>query len=421
MNLEKIKDYFLKSGVSTNFSWFLNKFEKGKLCFFDKTINDVYDVYEDYDKFYILDKTKEEDVETFINFRNMIKALNNFYPNRWDIDLEFIYDYFNTKSDNDKIVVLVKGITIHYPNVTISNKDNKQHNIKDLFVSLKFELNKKDKENKKVNIIGIFGRRATLTYEEVCSNYAHSHLNPNVASYFESNNKNLFRNSITRFCTGSGEINVLLADYNSDSFNEDRFNLILVQLMTLVSWESIEGTPYRYISNIKIILNSSAPVEIKLLDSYSNIIRYIRDSFSNNRILPEDLKFIIKNSKVELDENVFDNFILKLSDCNSIVKGNFICFESNGKYYTHNSVKPSEIKYYRHTEQNPIVFRGQDFPFTIIYPEEIKKEEVEKSLILFKPAVLKLKKEIEDEINKKIIRNNIIRYKSKSDSTREGN
>lgn len=421
MNLEKIKDYFLKAGVSTNFSWFLNKFEKGKLCFFDKTVNDVYDVYEDYDKFYILDKTKEEDVETFINFRNMIKALNNFYPNRWDIDLEFIYDYFNTKSDNDKIVVLVKGITIHYPNVTISNKDNKQYNIKDLFVSLKFELNKKDKENKKVNIIGIFGRRATLTYEEVCSNYAHSHLNPNLAHYFESNNKNLFRNTITKFCTGSGEINILLADYNSDSFNEDRFNLILVQLITLVSWESIEGTPYRYISNIKIRLNSSTPTEIKLCNSYSNIIRYIRDNFSNNRLLPEDIKFIIKNSKVELDENVFDKFVLKLSDCNSIVKGNFICFESDGKYYMHNSVKPSEIKYYKYTEQNPIVFRGQDFPFTIIYPEEIKKEEVEKSLILFKPAVLKLKKEIEDEINEKIIRNNIIRYKSKSDSTGEGN
>lgn len=421
MNLEKIKDYFLKAGVSTNFSWFLDKFERGKLCFFDKTTNDVYDVYEDCDKFYILDKTKEEDVETFVNFRSMIKALNNFYPNRWDIDIEFIYDYFNTESDDDKIVALVKGITIYYPNITISNKDNKQHNIKDLFVSLKFELNKKDKKNKKVNIIGIFGRRATLTYEEVCSNYAHSHLNPSVEHYFETNNKNFFRNTITRFCTGSGEINILLADYNCNDFNEDRFNLILVQLMTLVSWESIEGTPYRYINNIKIRLNSSTPTQIKLNNSYSNIIKYIRDNFSNNRLLPEDLKFIIKNSKVELDENTFNKFILRLSDCNSIVKNNFICFESDGKYYMHNSVKPSEIKYYKHTEQNPIIFRGQDFPFTIIYPEEIKEEEIEKSLILFKPAVLKLKKEIEDEINEKIIRNNIIRYKSKSDSTGEGN
>lgn len=418
MNLEKIKDYFLKAGVSTNFSWFLDKFERGKLCFFDKTTNDVYDVYEDYDKFYILDKTKEEDVETFVNFRSMIKALNNFYPNRWDIDIEFIYDNFSSTSDNDKIVVLVKGIIIYYPNITISNEKNRQHNIKDLFVNLKFELNKK---NKKVNIIGIFGRRATLTYEEVCSNYAHSHLNPSVERYFETSNKNFFRNTITRFCTGSGEINILLADYNCNDFNEDRFNLILVQLMTLVSWESIEGTPYRYINNIKIRLNSSTPTQIKLNNSYSNIIKYIRDNFSNNRLLPEDLKFIIKNSKVELDENTFNKFILRLSDCNSIVKNNFICFESDGKYYMHNSVKPSEIKYYKHTEQNPIIFRGQDFPFTIIYPEEIKEEEIEKSLILFKPAVLKLKKEIEDEINEKITRNNIIRYKSKGDSTREGN
>lgn len=418
MDLEKIKDCFLKAEVSTNFSWFLNKFEKGKLCFFDKTTNDVYKTYEDYDKFYILDKTKEEDVETFINFRNMIKALNNFYPNRWDIDIEFMYDYFNTKSDDNKIVVLVKGITIHYPNITISNGDNKQHNIKDLFVSLKFELNRK---NKKVNIIGIFGRRATLTYEEVCSNYAHSHLNPNVTRYFESNSKNLFKNSITRFCTGSGEINVLLADYNSNSFNEDRFNLILVQLMTLVSWESIEGTPYRYIRDIKIRLNSNTPTEIKLWSSYYSSIKYIIDGFSNNKVKPENLKFIIKNSKIELDENAFDNFILELSNSYSLVKNCFICFEFDGKYYTHNSIKPSEIKYYKYTEQNPIVFRGEDFPFTIIYPEEIKEEEVEKSLILFKPAVLKFKKEIEDEINKKIIRNNVIRYKSKSNSTREGN
>lgn len=418
MNLEKIKDYFLKAGVSTNFSWFLDKFERGKLCFFDKTTNDVYDVYEDYDKFYILDKTKEEDVETFVNFRNMIKALNNFYPNRWDIDIEFIYDNFSSTSDNDKIVVLVKGIIIYYPNIKISNEKNRQHNIKDLFVNLKFELNNK---NKKVNIIGIFGRRATLTYEEVCSDYAHSHLNPSVERYFETKDKNYFRNLITRFCTGSGEINILLADYNCNDFNEDRFNLILVQLMTLVSWESIEGTPYRYINNIKIRLNSSTPTQIKLCNSYSNIIEYIRNSFLNNRLLPEDLKFIIKNSKVELDENAFDNFILKLSNCNSMVKNNFICFEYDGKYYINSSIKPSEIKYYKHTEQNPIIFRGEDFPFTVIYPEDIKNEEIEKSLILFKPAVLKLKKEIEDEINEKIVRNNIIRYKSKSDSTREGN
>lgn len=419
MNLERIKDYFLKAGVSTDFSWFLDKFERGKLCFFKKTVNDTYNIYEDYDKFYILDKTKEEDVDIFVNFRNMIKALNNFYPNRWDIDIEFIiYNDFVTTSDDYKVVVLIKGIVIYYPNVTISNEKNKQHSIKDLFVNLKFELNRK---TKKVNIIGIFGRRATLTYEEVCSNYVHSHLNPNIFCYFETSNKDYFRNTITRFCTGSGEINILLAEYNSNDFSEDRFNLILVQLMTLISWESIEGTPYRYINNIKIELNGITPREIKLYDSYCNHIRYIRDGFSNNKVKPEDLKFIVKNSKIELDENSFDDFILKLSNSCSTTKSYFICFKFDGKYYMHNSIKPSEIKYYKYTEQNPIVFRGEEFPFTIIYPEEVKKEEVEKSLILFKPAVLKFKKEIEDEINEKIIRNNIIRYKSKSDSTRKGN
>jgi hypothetical protein len=418
MNLEKIKDCFLKAGVSTDFSWFLDKFERGKLCFFDKTLNDTYEIYEDYDKFYILDKTKEEDVETFVNFRNVIKALNNFYPNRWDIDIEFIYNDFVTTSDDYKIVILIKGIIIYYPNITISNEKNRQHSIKDLFVNLKFELNRK---TKKVNIIGIFGRRATLTYEEVCSNYAHSHLNPNIVRYFDTKDKNYFRNLITRFCTGSGEINILLAEYNSNDFSEDRFNLILVQLMTLISWESIEGTPYRYIGNIKISLNSSTPKEIKLCSSYYNHIKYIKEGIENKKVEPEDLKFIIKNSRVELDENAFDNFILKLSNSCLITKSYFICFEFDGKYYTHDSIKPSEIKYYKYTEQNPIIFRGEEFPFTIIYPEEVKKEEVEKSLILFKPAALKFKKEIEDEINEKIIRNNIIRYKSKSDSTREGN
>ena len=60
------------------------------------------------------------------------------------------------------------------------------------------------------------------------------------------------------FCTGAGEINDYKLNLNSNC-TEENCIAFLLQLMTLVNWESLQGVPFKYISNIKFNPRSSGP------------------------------------------------------------------------------------------------------------------------------------------------------------------
>jgi len=223
----------------------------------------------------------------FENFRDLVKMLQEIYEDNWDFK-------FNDSSDSD--IVNIVGIIIHFPEIEIKNRNGNKRNLKDLFIILDL--------NNTLKIGGIRGLRSTLTYAEYTSNYVHSHLS---TSYMGSDFIGL-----SGFCLGSGSIITILSDYNASPNVEDFTNLLL-QLYTLASYESLEGTPYRYLKDVydrfpdsisRVPFNANDP----LVDSYfTRFKQAYRTKDLNIDLDIQNNKFIILENEKFLESLNFEN------------------------------------------------------------------------------------------------------------------
>jgi hypothetical protein len=92
-------------------------------------------------------------------------------------------------------------ITIHFPEVIITNSKRLSHTIKDLFV--RFNIYTCDRG--KVRFSRLYGKRTTFDIKELIHGYCHSHL-PKRYTYFLEDN-------FTQWCLGTTEIDTILSDY----------------------------------------------------------------------------------------------------------------------------------------------------------------------------------------------------------------
>lgn len=153
------------------------------------------------------------------NYDKLIDLLNLYFKDNW---------CFN----NDGVKFTGIELVIKFDRLTISNSRNRSHTINDLYVFLYIN------EQGILNTASIKGGRGKLSSSEYASNYKHSHLSGNVLKK-------------TWFCTGNGHINEALANC-CDEFNIDNFDILFANLLSFVEWESLEGVPFKYISNIKL-------------------------------------------------------------------------------------------------------------------------------------------------------------------------
>lgn len=131
---------------------------------------------------------------------------------------------------------------IHFPKVTITNSKKKTHDITDLWVRVNFQ-----KDGRLASTI--YGLRSSASNEEMVSQYFHSHL-PNYTwdkIRWES------------FCTGTGQINQVIGLLRNN-FSATNFGLFCAHLKSYVAWESLEGNPYRRISDIGLPRGVTATV-----------------------------------------------------------------------------------------------------------------------------------------------------------------
>lgn len=157
-------------------------------------------------------------------YKDLVESLDMFYPNRWDFKPASEYKFKDNPYDKDYVLM------IYFPDINITNSQGHSHDIKDLYITLKFD----DKGCKG----HFFGTRSTRTELELRSSYTHSHLGNNSRIGY-----------LNRFCTGTGEINLCIANLISE-FSSIRFKAFLAILKPYLEWESLEGGPYIRISNI---------------------------------------------------------------------------------------------------------------------------------------------------------------------------
>ena len=369
--LNDLKKQIALSGNIRDAAWFTQQYQKGRIK--------------------LLNNSESISSIVFEQFKTAIRVINDIYDNSWDIAFEVKKDL------NNKIFLEIKGIYILFPEINITNRDRKNHTIKDLLVLIQFY----NYNNTSLRIYSLKGGRLTLSYAEYQSDYFHSHLP-------------IFKNSISTtmdlpylsdFCTGSGEINIYQSNINGDGFSEERFIRYAMQIMSLVSYESIEGTPYRYIRSISVRPHSGHYYNAdnsRKLRFKNKVISYYKQE---DKIPVIDIHIDSTNSYYISDNETFKNFIYSIP-FNDEDKNWFFCsLGDNNIYYSYGQTPGYAIP---PSVQSTFIFRNVEKRMVI----ESAPEGVNTVNYIVHPNLIKyLKEEIEYELNKgKIRKSTIDRY-----------
>lgn len=377
--LNDLKKQIALSGNIRDAAWFTQQYQKGRIK--------------------LLNNSESISSIVFEQFKTAIRVINDIYDNSWDIAFEVKKDL------NNKIFLEIKGIYILFPEINITNRDGANHTIKDLLVLIQFY----NYNNTSLRINSLKGGRLTLSYAEYQSDYFHSHL-PILKSSISTTMDLPY---LSNFCTGSGEINIYQSNINGDGFNEERFIRYVMQIMSLVSYESIEGTPYRYIRSISVRPHSGHYYNAdnrRKLRFKNKVIDYYKQE---NKIPVIDIHIDSTNSYYISDNETFKNFIYSIP-FNDEDKNWFFCsLGDNNIYYSYGQTPGYAIP---PSVQSTFIFRNVEKRMVI----ESAPEGVNTVNYIVHPNLIKyLKEEIEYELNKgKIRKSTIDRYSVKlSDAT----
>lgn len=205
-------------------------------------------------------KQNEDFLSTSTNssFALYIKKLATDIFGEERIDIEF--DRYNDgRIDNDSI-----ELTVHYPEVTITNTVELSHVMKDIYIKFIFYID--SRLNKRVVSLGF--ARTTSTDVEVSKNYQFSHVSSNSIGTWTND-----------FCFGGVG---LASTYN----NLTRGNLkgltsFLFGFEDYLKWESIEGSPYRHLNSL-LDKEKYRKYEMSLMESqrkeiYFNVLQKFND------------------------------------------------------------------------------------------------------------------------------------------------
>lgn len=241
-----------------------------------------------------VEKGNEIEARNFANhLDSMITVLNSMYGENWDFNLNPYYTDYGFKG-------FILSTIIHYPEITIRNSEEKEHNIKDLIVH--FNISESGFENneglKVYSPMDIKGTRFSTTYEEWFVGYRHSHLPSNKPKRFSDC---LY---LSDFCLGDGtEIRDILESMYVD-FQSEMFEMFLHTINSIVEWESLEGVPYIKISSISIGHEENRVSNYRnyeLQDFYTPL----RDKISNL-----DVDFVYSENRYKIkSNNKFHDFI----------------------------------------------------------------------------------------------------------------
>ena len=377
--LNDLKEQIALSGNIRDAAWFTQQYQKGRIK--------------------LLDNNNPISSSIFEQFKTAIRVINDIYDNSWDIAFEVKKDF------NNKIFLEIKGIYILFSEINITNRDRANHTIKDLLVLIQLY----NYNNTALRIHSLKGGRLTLSYAEYQSDYFHSHLSTSKNSI--STGMNLPH--LSAFCTGSGEINIYHSNINGDGFNEERFIRYAMQIMSLVSYESIEGTPYKYIRSISTRPHSGHYYNAdnsRKLRFKNKVISYYKQE---DKIPVIDIHIDSTNSYCISDNETFKNFIYSIP-FNDEDKNWFFCsLGDNNVYYSYGQTPGYAIP---PNIQSTFIFRNVEKRMVI----EPAPEGVNIVNYIVHPNLIKyLKEEIEYELNKgKIRKSTIDRYSVKlSDAT----
>ena len=327
-----------------------------------------------------------EEFECNIDGNVKLNTFINYNGEKWYVSSIWDEDYENDDGDIDidrklLLIRLVPNLvfTIHFPFFIISNTNNDQKPISNLFVKFKID--------KHGSIIDsqLQGLRTKFTHSEAKTGYIHSHLQS--TGVYSDAYKFLDRvTEFKRFCLGNGTPVIanmaLLQDAILTKSNvAELFELFLRVIETTVQHESLEGVPY-----IKIGVVNNADKEInKIPNDPFHLVKHVNAIVENFNFNPTCISNIVtvKNNKLKItdDLSLLEKFIF--DEVPRAYYSEFLIVTRNGqivtdtlpnislnKYFLFNGVKYFFIVGDNNTNNNDVIGYVLDKNF-LIYAKQI--------------------------------------------------
>jgi len=318
-------------------------------------------------------KKVEEEYEN--NLQTIAALAEEIYPGNTQLYTAaepFIYgntrDFFRNANIRNHAALLIR-----FPEIVITNRDKRNHNIKDLFVWLSFGI---DSGHNFFMSSNLYGARATVNSAEYHSRYRHSHL--------QTGNEPNFVN----FCQGGGTPTSIATAELRSNFTMEKFELFLYQLSTYVRYESLEGGPYIRMENIRGRSRSTRSVEPERdLDHYIEIVKM------KNLQLP--VKTAVVNGNEQFVFNDKDPVFLK--ELGEVTRTPYVktangSFEPLGS--TDQTLSDSDK---RSLTRDLFEFRGERIQFKVVDPTDNVGQDAQKYPSPM--SVAHIKKVLEEELN----------------------
>lgn len=233
---------------------------------------------------------------------NLKLACNEVYPDKYELKIENGVDKDDYIDFAEYFLYAKKNtfnlkLTIYFPEVIVTNRDLLQHTIKDLYFIMVF-----NKQGNNWNL-SFKGKRSTYSINEINSNYNHSHL-----MHLNINNINEWKDEKS-WCLGASELVNYKTLYNP---TKDNLQMLLLLLPNYISYESIEGRPYKYIKNIGISKTGVIFISIKALERlYENHKKQLKFKLNSNLEISNFEEF---EENLEIKEYNDNYFVYKINN-----------------------------------------------------------------------------------------------------------
>lgn len=238
-----------------------------------------------YFKENLLEDFKEQVAVDFFKLLDLFEAK---YKDQYDLGLEWKGSFF------------VPYFKVLYPEFTITNSLGQSHDIKDLVVVHSIAYSKDH-----IYTTSPEGGRFSKTILESASGYQQSHL-PSFSEW----KTNPFH--CTTFCVGGDtDVSRMLAEFEVE-MDWDRYELYLFCVDSMITWESLEGVPYRNMSTVKTALNTKVTsVNMHHVNTIVNAIIAYK--------IPLEVDFYLENNIFKIRPNekaneFIKNLVLKFLD-----------------------------------------------------------------------------------------------------------
>jgi hypothetical protein len=318
------------------------------------------------------------------NVDEMKESLEAIFPNNWEI--------FEKQYEGSYSLILI----IKFPKITIKNGKGHSRIIHDLYVKLLFDEKLNIQENMQ-------GRRGALTYSEINSGYAHSHLPSRSFHDEEVYGVCSWRD----FCLGSSELSTIQNEWKvdrdsvvGDDFNIIHFELYMYQIDAYVRWESLGGGPHIRMDSIRDKEQATVISEYVLNQQYDIILPLLKDVTINFNKLEN--RFIVDRLALEQ----------KLT---TLKVGELIQKTSSGEYIYNNkegleSILQNIIRYNELLSEgiedgdNDYVFKDKPSP-TYVLDYNLTEEEKSNAEVVIHPDYTKyIANRLERDINNYFIK-----------------